>query len=91
MDSFELSFRTLYSQVKDYWQILSAAQTALACQQDTYASMELKYEQGSLSYNKLLDAADQLSAAQDTVDSARVDLFSAYNSYRWAVDHGILN
>ena len=91
VDSFELSFRTLYSQVKDYWQILSAAQTALACQQDTYASMELKYEQGSLSYNKLLDAADQLSAAQDTVDSARVDLFSAYNSYRWAVDYGILN
>ena len=91
VDSFELSFRTLYSQVKDYWQILSAAHIALACQQDTYASMELKYEQGSLSYNKLLDAADQLSAAQDTVDSARVDLFSAYNSYRWAVDHGILN
>lgn len=91
VDSFELSFRTLYHQVKDYWQVLTAAQTALACQQDTYASMELKYEQGNLSYNKLLDAADELSAAQDTVAGAQIDLFSAYNNYRWAVDYGILN
>lgn len=91
VQSFELSFRTLYNQVKDCWQVLTAAQTALACQQDTYASMELKYEQGSLSHNKLLDAADELASAQDTVDSARLDLFSVYNNYRWAVDYGILN
>ena len=91
VQSFEMSFRTLYNQVKDDWQVLSAAQTALACQQDTYASMELKYEQGNLSENKLKDAADEVSAAQDTVDSAKITLFSAYNNYRWAVDYGILN
>ncbi|OUQ79462.1 TolC family protein [Flavonifractor sp. An100] len=91
VQSFEMSFRTLYNQVKDDWQVLAAAQTALACQQDTYASMQLKYEQGSLSENKLKDAADEVSAAQDTVDSAKISLFSAYNNYRWAVDYGILN
>lgn len=91
IQSFEMSFRVLYNQVKDDWQVLAAAQTALACQQDTYASMQLKYEQGNLSENKLLDAADEVSAAQDTVNSAKIDLFSAYNNYRWAVDYGILN
>lgn len=91
VQSFEMSFRTLYNQVKDDWQVLSAAQTALACQQDTYDSMQLKYQQGNLSENKLKDAADEVSAAQDTVDSAKITLFSAYNNYRWAVDYGILN
>ena len=91
VQSFEMSFRTLYNQVKDDWQVLAAAQTALACQQDTYASMQLKYEQGNLAENKLKDAADEVAAAQDTVDSAKISLFSAYNNYRWAVDYGILN
>lgn len=91
IQSAEMKFRTLYLQVKDYQQILGAAQTALACEQDSYAAMQLKYEQGTISKNKLLDAADEVSDAQDKVTSAAVDLFSAYHNYRWAVDHGILN
>ncbi len=87
----EMKFRTLYLQVKDYQQILGAAQTALTCEQDSYAAMQLKYEQGTISKNKLLDAQDEVSAAQDKVTSAAVDLFSAYHNYRWAVDYGILN
>ena len=27
----------------------------------------------------------------NTVNTARRNLFSAYNNYRWAVDYGILN
>ncbi|MGI5963954.1 MAG: TolC family protein [Lawsonibacter sp.] len=91
VQNYELKFRTLYNQVKDYWQIYTAAQTALSVEKDNYASMALKYEQGNLSYNKFLDAKDTLSAAQDKVDNAAIDLFSAYNNYRWAVDYGILN
>ena len=91
VQSFELSFRTLYSQVKDCQQVLQAAQTALAAEQDNYAVDQLKYEQGTISQNTLLAAKDDLAAAQDTVDTARRNLFSAYNNYRWAVDYGILN
>jgi len=91
VQNFEMAFRTLYFQVKDYQQVLAAARTALSCERDTYASMELKYQQGSISHNALLDAADKVSAAEETVEQARLDLFSAYNTYRWAVEHGILN
>ena len=91
VQNFEMAFRTLYLQVKDYQQVLAAARTALSCERDTYASMELKYQQGSISRNALLDAADKVSAAEETVEQARLDLFSAYNTYRWAVEHGILN
>lgn len=91
VESFELSFRTLYNQVKDCKQVLTAAQTALAVEQDNYSVSQLKFEQGSISQNALLDAQDKVKAAQETVDSAAIDLFSSYNNYRWAVDHGILN
>ena len=91
IQNFEMNFRTLYMQVKDYQQILSASRAALSSQEATYASLQLKYEQGNLSQNALLDAADQVSAAQESVEKAELDLFSAYNSYCWAVEHGILN
>lgn len=88
---FELSFRTAFNAVADQQQILKASQTALALQQDTYASMELKYQQGSISKNALQDAKDDLDDAQTAVDTARHNLFTAYRTYRWAVDKGLLN
>lgn len=91
LQDFELRFRTLYQQVKDYDQVLQAAKSALALKRDEYAAAQVKYEQGNLSKNKLADARDEVSAAQDATETARRNLFSAYNSYRWAVDYGILN
>lgn len=91
IQNFENSFRILYNQVKDYQQVLTAAKTALAVEQNNYAVDQLKYEQGTISKNTLLTAEDDLKAAQDKVNSAAIDLFTAYNNYRWAVDYGILN
>ena len=83
--------RSLYLQVKDYQQVLAAARTSLAVEEDSFAAAQLKFEQGTISQNALLEAKDKVSAAQETVDGAEIDLFSAYNNYRWAVDRGILN
>ena len=91
VQNFETGFRTLYLQVKDCKQVLDAARTALAVEEDNYAVDQLKYEQGSISQNELLTAQDDLEAAQDAVDTAAINLFSAYNTYRWAVEYGILN
>ncbi len=91
IQDYELRFRTLYAQVGDYAQILSAAETALECEKAVYASMELKYRQGTISHNALLDAQDTLRTAEEKVSSAANDLFSSYNTYCWAVKHGILN
>lgn len=91
VQNYELKFRTLHAQVGDYRQILEAARVALASQQDSYRASELKYQQGTISRNALLSAEDDLRAKENDVASAAGDLFSAYNSYRWAVEHGILN
>ena len=71
--------------------MLEAAKTALAFQKQNYAASELKYQQGRISKNALLDAADKLASAEEAVTAAETDLFVGYNNYRWAVDHGILN
>lgn len=91
VQSFETSFRTLYLQVKDYQQVLQASKTALTMEQDNFAAAQKKHDLGNLSDNALADAKDKVSEAQDKVDGAAIDLFSAYNNYLWAVDHGILN
>lgn len=91
VQNFELGLRNLYLKVKDCQQILSAARTALAVERDNYAAAQLKQSQGNLSQNALLEAGDKLKEAQEKVAGAENDLFSAYNTYRWAVDYGILN
>lgn len=91
LQSFDLKFRTLYQQVQDCYQIWNNAKVSLACEQQSFAASELKYQQGTLSHNAYLDAQDSLKAADETVQTTANDLFSTYNTYCWAVQHGILN
>ena len=89
--TFEMNFRNAYNTVKDYRQVLSASRTTLAFQESTYASMELKYQQGNISHNALLDAADDLAEAKEAVATAQRNLFTAYRAYYWAVNYGVMN
>ena len=91
LQSCELKFRTLYAQVKDYQQIYETAKISLACQQESYKAAQLRYEQGTISENALLAAEDELRTAEEKVANAANDLFASYNTYCWAVQHGILN
>ena len=91
VQTYELKFRTLYAQVQDYKQIYDAAKVSLECEKVSCASSELKFTQGTISQNALLDARDSLKEAEEKVRTASNDLFSSYNTYRWAVEHGVLN
>ena len=89
--SILLSFTTLCDQIRDQQQVLSAARTTLAVKENSYAAAQLKYEQGAISHNTLMTALDAVNEAADAVDTAAIDLFTYYNNYCWAVEHGILN
>ena len=91
VQTYELKFRTLYAQVQDYKQIYDAAKVSLECEKTSCAASELKYKQGTISQIALLDARDSLKEAEEKVQSAANDLFSSYNTYCWAVEHGVLN
>ena len=90
VQSFELSFRSLYDSVQSYASALNAAKVSLECERSDLAAAQLKYEQGTISENALHTAEDDLYTAQDTVSGTERDLFTAYNNYRWAVDCGLL-
>ena len=87
---FDRRFQVLYLQVKDDAQIVLAKEAALEMERRNCEIAGLKYKLGKISNQELLTAGDALSEAQDAVDSAKRTLFSAWNSYRWAVDYGIL-
>lgn len=91
VQSFEMNFRTMYDAVADYQQVLKASQSALDYQKNAYAASQLKYQQGSISKNALLEAQDSLASAEADVATAKHNLFSAYHTYLWAVEYGILN
>ena len=60
-------------------------------QEKVYAAAQLKYSLGNLSANALADAKDTLATAERTVTSAQLDLFSAWHSYRNAVEYGLVS
>lgn len=91
VQNYEMKFRTLCAQVKDYKQILEASKVTAESKEASYAAAELKYRQGNISKNALLTAEDEVTAAKEAVRSAENDLFTAYNNYCWAVKTGILN
>ena len=70
---------------------LSAARNALALERNNFAAVQLKHSQGNLSESAVAEAEDKVKQAQEAVDSALIELFASYRSYRWAVDYGILN
>ena len=85
----EMKFRSLYAELMDCRQVLTAAQGALEVEQLAYQAAELKFHQGAISKNVLLTAADELQTAKEAVLTAENNLFSTYNEYNWAVKHGI--
>lgn len=91
VQDYERRFRVLYAQVGDYYQIWQASQVSLESERLSCAAQELKYQQGTISHNALLTAQDELADAEEAVQSAANDLFSAYNTYCWAVQNGIVN
>ena len=91
VESYELKFKTLCLQTKDYYQAWEAAKVALETEEAGFAAEELKFSQGRISKNALLDAQDALATAREKVATTGLDLFTSYNNYRWAVDYGILN
>lgn len=91
VQNFELKFRTMFNSVADYQQIVAAKESALSLQQDTFQATELKYQQGKISKNDYLAAQDDLESAKTDVITAKHNLFTAYRTYHWAVDFGVLN
>ena len=90
VQSFETNFKNLYDSLANYEQVLATAQSSLAWQQTLLSTAQTRYSLGLISYSEVLTAQDNVASAQSTVDTAWNNLFSARNSYRWAVETGLI-
>lgn len=91
IQNFELSFRSLYNALAPAQAAVETARNDCDYQEQVYAANQLKYQQGTISYNALLDAQDTLSSARRDLESAQMDLFTAWQSYQNAVQYGLVS
>ncbi len=91
VQSFELSFRSLYSQLAPARTAVANAENDLAYAQRVYQTAQLKYQQGNLSANGLADAKDTYVTALRDCATAQNDLFTAWHSYQNAVTYGVVS
>lgn len=84
-ENFTNSFRQLYKTVQEDEVLLESAQSSYAQEQKNFAVSELKYNRGAISKNDYDAAKDTLETAADAVKTAKINLFSAYNTYQWAI------
>ncbi|MGM9565960.1 TolC family protein [Evtepia sp.] len=91
VQNFELSFQRLYSQLSPALALCTTAENDLAYEEQVYQVAQLKHQQGNLSANALADAKDTWETAKRDYASAQMDLFTAWNNYQNAVQHGIVS
>ena len=90
VQSFETEFQTLYASLADYQQIWESKEAAVAYQERLLGAAQVRYDLGLSPRSALLTAQDDLAAAQSEAEGAWLDLFTARNSYRQAVELGLL-
>ena len=90
IQSFELSFLNLFNALAPAQNALKTAQTTLDYEEQMYRVAELKYQLGNLSAHALADAKDTYETAKRDHKAAEADLFTAWTSYRNAVDYGLV-
>ncbi len=91
IQNFELSFQRLYNQLSPALALCTTAENDLAYEEQVYQVAQLKHQQGNLSANALADAKDTWETAKRDYASAQMDLFTAWNNYQNAVQHGIVS
>lgn len=78
------SFRQLFNTVRDKSALYDSAAAAAAQQARNFQVSELQYQRGAISKNDYETAKDDLAAAEQTAATAKIELFTAYQTYQWA-------
>ena len=89
-DTFTYNFKVTCLTVGEKQRLVQAAEETLAFQRRTLAIAEKKYELGMVSEEELLAGRSEVLSAESSLYAAQLELFGAYNNYRWARDYGIV-
>lgn len=78
------SFRKLFEDVSEKQRLVSAAEADLALAETNFRVAAMKHEEGMTSALEYASAQDDLETARQAVQTAKINLFSAFNTYEWA-------
>ncbi|MGM9612046.1 MAG: TolC family protein [Butyricicoccus sp.] len=79
------SFRQLFNSVKDKNALYDSAAASAAQEAKNFKVSEVQYQRGAISKNAYEDARDSLAAAEQEQAAAKIELFTAYHTYQWAL------
>ena len=79
-----VAFRKLYKALEEARTMLGAAQSDWEQAQKTFHVKDTQYKRGMISKLDYLNAQDELETAREAIESAKIDLLTAYNNYEWA-------
>lgn len=89
-DTFAYNFKVLCMTVEEKDRLVGVAEEALAFQERTFEITAKQYELGMISQEEYLTGESDLLTAQESVNSAQLELFTAYRNYIWARDYGLI-
>ena len=84
-ETAEASFRHIYLAVSEKAAAAELARAAVSLQQTQLTADKLRLDHGLISRNTYQDAQDALADRQTELSLALLDLYGAYNDYRWAL------
>ena len=88
--TFAYKFQIICMDVPENRRLLETAQEAVDYQQRTFEIAEKKYALGMSSHEDYLSAQNDLLSAKDDLYNAQLNLLTAYRSYVWAVEYGLV-
>lgn len=89
-DTFAYKFKIVCLDVPEKQRLAAVAGDAVTYQQRTFEIAAKKYELGMLSREEYLNAQSEWEGAKTALMSAKLDLFTAYRAYIWAVQYGVV-
>ena len=90
VQSFESTFQSLYRDLEEQARLVAHKNTVVAAKQIALVQSKLRHSLGLLAKNGVLAAQEVLESAQSALESAQREVFAAWNSYRLAVEHGVV-
>lgn len=84
-NSFRQSFTKLFRAVEDKARAVQAASDSRGYKITELNVAKKKYELGTISYDDYYEAQTNLAQADADLQSAKNDLYLAYNNYQWAI------
>ncbi len=88
--TFAYNFMVLCMTVEEKDRLVGVAEEALDFQQRTFEITAKQYELGMISQEEYRAGENDLLTAQESVNTARLELFTAYRNYIWARDYGLI-